>query len=526
MARRNSNGEGTIYRRKDGRWEGAIYVRTTSGTRKRLRVYGSSRTEVHAKLTDAKARQQQGIAAPDRVWKLGDYLDYWLENIIKTYRRPTTYESYENKVRLYLKPGLGHYSLKHLTVPVLQSYLNGQLADGQSVRVVQMLREVLSSALTSAMRQELISRNAARLVQLPGRSSSIGSAWTLAEATHFLEATKHHWLYPAFVLLLFYGLRRGEVLGIRWEDVHFARSELHIEQQIYRANGVVAEGPLKTKASRRTLPLLGIAKEALLRQHASSGNLFSHLVFTAQKSDSPVAPQTFTRAFQRACKDAGLRIARAHDMRHTTATLLKNLGVPARDVQLILGHSNITTTQQIYQHDDMSTRRDALARLEQSFGHGGNADPIEGSALPSKLPSNAISSLNTNERRRPTDVFISINSWLGWRDSNPRMHGPKPCALPLGDTPIRTSVYHIASNFSSSEGARLMTNLRQKLKTLCPFENAGGKSCSCNMKLRAWESEAPPLFHFPAGIGGDNCYAAHADCGFKRFAVLLGQDGD
>lgn len=425
MARRNANGEGTIYRRKDGRWEGAIYVLTTSGTRKRLRVYGATRTEVHAKLVEEKLKQQQGIPAPDKAWKLGEYLDYWLENIVKPYRRPTTYESYEIKARHYLKPKLGHYTLKQLSVPTLQSYLNSLLADEQSVRNVQMLREVLSSALTSAMRQEIVTRNVARLVQLPGRAPSSGSAWTLTEATHFLQATKTHWLYPAFVLLLFYGLRRGEVLGIRWEDVRFARGELRIEQQIYRANGVIAEGPLKTRASRRRLPLLGVAREALLAQFASSELSFSHLVFKAQKSDGPVAPQTFTRAFQRACRDAGLRVMRAHDMRHTTATLLKDLGVPARDVQLILGHSNIITTQQIYQHDDMSTRRDALERLERQLHPDGNADSPEESALPSELPSNVVSGLRQTKRRRPSNTFFSINSWLGWRDSNPRMLGPE-----------------------------------------------------------------------------------------------------
>lgn len=402
MARRRANGEGTIYRRKDGRWEGAAYLLTTSGASKRIRIYGTSRSGVYAKLTEAKAKQQQGIATPDKVWQLGEYLDYWLENIIKPHRRPTTYESYENKVRLYLKPTLGHYLLNRTSVPVLQSYLNSQLANGLSVRVVQMLREVLSSALTSAMRQELVNRNVARLVQLPSRASSDVTPWTLNQATHFLKAAKGHWLYPAFVLLVIYGLRRGEVLGVRWTDIHFEHDELHLEQQIYRANRIVGEGPLKTKSSRRKLPLVGIARDALLAHQQDVGASQSHLVFTAQKSDGPIEPQTFTRSFQRACKNAGLHATGPHAMRHTAATLLKNLGVPARDAQLILGHSNIVTTQQIYQHDDLASRRDALERLERQLHPDGNADPDEESALPSTLPSNAVLAVDSQREKTPS----------------------------------------------------------------------------------------------------------------------------
>ncbi len=430
MARRNSNGEGTIYRRKDERWEGAVYVLTTSGKRKRLRVYGNSRAEVHSKLIEAKARQNQGIATPDKVWKLGDYFDYWLEQIIRPNRRPTTYEAYEIKVRCYLKPDLGHYTLAQLSIPILQSYLNQRLADGQSRRTVHMLREVLSSTLTSAMRQELIGRNVARLVMLPGQSSAEVVPWTVDEATQFLSETDGHWLQPAFILLVLYGLRRGEVLGLRWQDVDFARQEIRIQQQIYRANGVVRAGPVKTAAGQRKLPLLGLAQRVLLAHQKTAKSSSSDLIFTAQKSDDPIGPQTFTRAFQRLCEGHGLRRIRLHDIRHTTATLLKNLGVPARDTQLILGHSNVVTTQQIYQHGDMNSRRHALERLEILFDDNSQRMGL----LPSKQPSTAVSALSGDEKRRPLDTFFSISSWLGRQDSNLRMLVPKFESKSIHDT--------------------------------------------------------------------------------------------
>jgi hypothetical protein len=131
MARRRSNGEGTIYQRKDGRWEAAVYVLTAGGDRKRNRVYGTTRAEVSKELTELKAKHDQGIPATDKNWLLGDYLDYWLAEVIKPNRKPTTYDLYEGNVRLYLKKDLGRLPLTKLTVPVLQRYLNQQQEAGR-----------------------------------------------------------------------------------------------------------------------------------------------------------------------------------------------------------------------------------------------------------------------------------------------------------------------------------------------------------------------------------------------------------
>jgi integrase len=365
MRGRHANGEGTIYQRKDGRWEGAIYVLTTGGTSKRQSLYGKTRADVHTKLTSAKMKQQQGILVADKVWRLGEYLDYWLEEVVRPNRRPATYDRYEANVRLYLKPDLGQNLMSRLSVPALQQYLNHHLATGQSPRKVQIMREVLSSALTTATRQETVVRNVARLVTLPGRERADITPWTLREATHFLEVSKDHWLYPAFVLLVLYGLRRGEVLGLRWQDVDFDRGELHIRQQVYRAGGVVREGPVKTRAGQRKLPLLGLIRQLLVPLHGAAGSSQWDLIFTAKTRDSPVEPQVFTSTFHRVCDQHDVRRIKLHHIRHTTATLLKNLGVPARDTQLILGHSHVSITQQIYQHDDMGSRRQSLEQLER-----------------------------------------------------------------------------------------------------------------------------------------------------------------
>lgn len=365
---RHANGEGSIYHRKDGRYEAAAYLLTTSGTRKRVRVYGRTRADVHNRLTEAKAKVQAGTPIPDRQVRLGEYLDYWLEQVVKPNKRPATYDQYAWVATKFLKSDLGNYRIDRLTVHTVQAYFNQKSSEGYSAHRVRLIRMVLSSALTRALREELITRNVARLVDLPSYQAQERRPWSGNEAKAFLDAVKEHPLYPAFLLLFLYGLRRGEVLGLRWKDVDFERGELRIRNQLHRANGMTRQGPVKTKAGQRDLPLVRLTRDALQMQRSRCMSFVQPdgLVFLTPEGHSP-DPDSFTTSFQRLARRHGLRVIRVHDVRHTQATLLKKLGVPARDAQLILGHSDIATTQQIYQHDDMASRLEALGKIEKVF---------------------------------------------------------------------------------------------------------------------------------------------------------------
>ncbi len=372
MTGRNANGEGSIYLRRDGRYEGAIYLPTVSGTRKRFRCYGRSREDVRNQLIAQQARVQQGTALPDRAWSLGPYLDYWLDSVVRINRRPKTYESYEATVRLYLKPKLGKTRLSRLTVAQVQTYLNAELAAGRSIRTVQLIRMVLGAALTRAMREELIPRNVARLIELPAWQRKDIHPWTAEQAAEFLSAARSDPLYPAFLLLMLYGLRRGEVLGLRWSDLNTTDQRLHVRQQIQRVAGELHVGTVKTSAGKRDLPLLPAVQDCLLEfarqlnqqvqsQQRQPGA--DDLIFTT-RTGQPIEPGNLLRSFDRIRAEQGLPRITLHHLRHTTATLLKNAGLAARDAQLILGHAHISTTQQIYQHADLNGQRQGLAQLE------------------------------------------------------------------------------------------------------------------------------------------------------------------
>ncbi len=375
--RRRHNGEGTISGpRKDGRYVGAFYAPTSAGTYKRVYVYGRTWEQAHDRLVEEQSKTVRGMPVAAESWKLGPYLDHWLDNVIKPTRRAATYANYETYTRLYLKPGLGHHRLRRLSVANVQRFLNGKLAEGQSIRNVQLMRQVLSAALTRAAREELVSRNVARLAELPAWEPAEIRPWSADEALSFLQVAGSDPLCPAFVLLLLYGMRRGEVLGLRWQDIDLDIGRLCVRQQLQRIRGSLHTGPVKTRAGSRDLPIPSLARAALLirqQKQAADREAFGRawqdtgLVFTT-RSGRPVEPRNLDRSFRRICDHHKIRVIAVHHLRHTTASLLKKLHVPPRDAQMILGHAHISTTMQIYTHVDEEARDDALTGLDKLLG--------------------------------------------------------------------------------------------------------------------------------------------------------------
>ncbi|GFG50183.1 site-specific integrase [Mycolicibacterium agri] len=367
-------GEGTIYKRNDGRWAGSAYVKVTGGIQKRLTVYGRTREDAHKKLLALLDKSRSGIALASRQWRVGDYLDYWLP-IVKSTRRPLTYIQYESLCRLYIRPRLGTKLLSALSVAELQAYFHHLQQSGVGSRTIQKQRTVLSAMLTHAQREDIVMRNVARLVVLPSFERKEIRPWTENEVGRFLAAATGNRFYEAFLLLALYGLRRGEVLGLRWRDIDLADNVIQVRQQIQSIHGRLSVEPLKTRTSRRALPLLQVVATALKQRYEQTTPppQPDDLIFRSL-TGTPVDPPRLLKTFYRLCEQQQLPRITLHHLRHTTATLLKKLAVPARDAQLILGHSNISTTQEIYQHADIDGQRAALSRLAQLVTEAGSSD--------------------------------------------------------------------------------------------------------------------------------------------------------
>ena len=367
---RRRRGDGTVYKRKEGRYEAAIYVNTPQGI-KRVRRYAPSRSEAESILVSLRNKNLHGILTSAKEQKFGDYLDYWLIKVKPTIRI-STYYSYEATVRLYLKPGLGNKALTKLNVSDLQTFLNEQNGLGQSSRNLQKMRMVVSSALTMANREERLTRNVARFVMTPTYRSKEVIPWTIDELREFLSISNHHKFYPIFLMMSLYGLRSGEALGISWSDINFTSNTIHVQRQVQYHDGRYEYADVKTDAGHRSLPLLSVIKNTLQTLPRDSSGPIPDLVFKTE-SGLPVDASNLRKALKKLSRDAGLPIINPHHLRHTAATNLKNIGVPAKDTQSILGHANISTTMQIYQHANIDGKTKALALYEQQVVQ--NSDP-------------------------------------------------------------------------------------------------------------------------------------------------------
>lgn len=207
---RRSNGEGTLFKRKDGRWSGQAYVTLPNGTTKRICITGRSHEVVKTKLREAINQENRNVPYIEKNWTISEYLDYWLSDVQKNRIRETTLSTYETMTRCHIKPVLGGHKLCSLSVQDVRKAFNELKNRGVSGRTAQKCLVILSSCLTNAMREELIYRNVAQLVEKPKYTPKKTVIWTTEQSALFLEKAKNHPHYIAFLLFLTYGMRRGD----------------------------------------------------------------------------------------------------------------------------------------------------------------------------------------------------------------------------------------------------------------------------------------------------------------------------
>lgn len=409
MAKRRANGEGTITKRKDGRYHAAAYVYRPDGTRVRKYVYGKTRDEVAQKLTAIQEKTRQGIPAATSTMPLGDYLTYWLATVAPGRLKPATLNSYEGLARLYIVPAVGRKRLNRLSPADVRRFLldfrDGCLcclrgvdaarpADEQnccarrkccerrpSARTVQYTHAVLRSVLQHAVREELVGRNVARIVETPSVERTEVKPLTRAEARLLLKAAKDHRLYALWLLLVSTGLRRGEALGLTWSDIDFERKQLRVRRNLQRIRRELVFGTPKTKRSLRTISLPDRCVSAL-RTHkeqqegersdaALKWEPLPHqpdeLIFTTS-TGRPTDPRSLNRMLTILCRNAKVRRVRVHDLRHTCASLLLAQGVDARTIMETLGHSTITMTLDTYAHVMDTTLKAAASQMDAALG--------------------------------------------------------------------------------------------------------------------------------------------------------------
>ena len=245
MAKKRGRNEGTIFQRKDGRWCGVVDLGWEGGKRKRKWLYGATRKAVADALNKALRDNSQGLRIAVERQTLGQFLSRWLAESVKPSVRPLTYEQYAQHVRLYIEPRIGKVQLSKLGSQQVQSLVHAKLKEGLSPRTVQITLFVLRRALAQAAKWDLIVRNVAELVDSPRVERKEVKPPTGEQVQAFLRALKGERLEALFTVGFALGLRRGEVLGLRWEDVDFENRTISIKQAVQRSGGKHATGDEK-----------------------------------------------------------------------------------------------------------------------------------------------------------------------------------------------------------------------------------------------------------------------------------------
>lgn len=384
--RTRGQNEGSIRQRKDGIWEARYTIgRDSQGKQLRKSIYGKSRSEVAKKLTKALNDLNSGVYVEPSKITVASWLDTWLEEYKKPTVKPKTYESYEVLVRKHIKPSIGSILLKDLRAEQVQKLYN-EKAKEYSPRQAEVIHVVLHSALEQAIKNDLIIKNVTNATTRPKKAKKEPRVLTPEEQESLIKAMKGDRLEAAFILALFTGLRRGEILGLKWKDINFKDKTLRVMRTLCRVKDYDTSDVAKSKTklefntpktdkSKRIVPLLdGVIaalkahkkKQAAEKLRLGEGYRDQDLVFCNEFGD-PLDPRRLKESLDAIVEKAGLKKVNIHALRHTFATRGLENGIELKVMQELLGHSTITMTADIYSHVLPEKKREAINKLQKVF---------------------------------------------------------------------------------------------------------------------------------------------------------------
>ena len=357
-------GRGSITHRADGRWQGRVMV---EGVRRS--VYGATQAECVAKLQQLQQQIAGGLPAVDQRATVGRYLDSWLGSVSSRVR-PRTMRHYAYMVEL-VSGQIGRVKLAKLSPQDVAAMLARLQASGLGPQTCAHVRAVLRAALADAERDGLVSRNVAALASAPRVPHQPPRILTPEQAQALLNALQDDGLRRMATVAVHTGLRQGELLGLRWQDV--AEGELHVTQALQRLGGEYRLVEVKSRTSRRTVPLTADAVEALaqerqcqLEARLAAGGRWREpipgLAFTTA-TGAPRSGSAITHQFAGALSAAGLPPMHWHHLRHAFAGLMLASGADLSTVSSLLGHTSVNLTASTYAGVIPSLKRQAADRL-------------------------------------------------------------------------------------------------------------------------------------------------------------------
>lgn len=353
--RSRGRGEGSIQQRPDGTWRATISLGVSpDGKRRRKDIYGKTKQEVQKKLRNAQTANDAGkLPTPNRT-TVEEYLKFWIENISKA--ATSTKDRYQQDIRTKINPLIGKVRLQQLTGLHIDSVISTAAKDEYSAASQQKIFAVLSKSLNDAVKRDLIGFNPCSKSDKPRLTKAKRTVWTAEQSQAFLKHVAGHRWFALFALAMFTGMRQGESLALYWSDIDWKKNEIGISRTLTDNKGKATIGEVpKTDAGNRSIIVPPYVMEALDKHrarmmmdgHSTAGD---NLVFVNHAGKIINRNNLVSRTFKPLCEKAKVPVLVWHEMRHTTATLLLESGIPINNVSELLGHASSVVTSKIYAH--------------------------------------------------------------------------------------------------------------------------------------------------------------------------------
>jgi integrase len=362
MARRRGNQEGSIYKRSSGNWQAQVSI-----DGRRLAKTFSSRLECQTWLQEISARKGKGLTFKRAKITYSDFVREWFE-VAKAKLRPATVYQYEWALRLYLFPEIGSITLSDITPVVVQSFYSKLFNRGVSNRTVQAVHAILRRSLHVAERQGLLLSNAAKAVDMPSYEKPEMAVLSDNQVRSLLAVADKTQMGLLIQLAVTTGMRKGELLGLKWCDVDWATSTVKVQRQLQRVarKGLLLVPP-KTTRGTRSVHVGSETLRKLMNHHEGMSKRFpsvSELTVFCSSIGTPMEPRNLLREFKALLKKSGLPNVRFHDLRHTAASIMLSNGMPVIKIARQLGHAKASTTLDIYGHIIPGLEVESVERID------------------------------------------------------------------------------------------------------------------------------------------------------------------
>ena len=424
-------GSGYVRQRKDGSWEGLYYagVNEETGKKKRKSVFAKTRLECEKKLNKAiREYKKQSKAEPSvndnpSEEKLGYWIDEWYKLYCKPGIRESTAATYEACIYTHIVPKIGDWKLREITTSKLNMYMVDLLSKGKvkkdckgeglSNEVVRKIHALIKSSLDRAVLDGVIKTNPARNCEVPSKHNSKVDILSQEEMKRLLIQAKQDDCFELLLLDLTTGLRRGELLGLKWEDIDFRSNTLSVNREVVLINGKISVTELKSESSYRSIILPQSISNMLqnYKKRVESEWLFPSPV----KENMPRDPSAVRKKLSNVLERSQCKHVRFHALRHTFATMALQYGLDIKTLSSTMGHSSVELTLDTYSHVTDNMRVEAAEKIDKTIGRNkGKASTSKKNVESEKEPEKFEA--YKGKKRKPGTGYvkqITANCWQG-----------------------------------------------------------------------------------------------------------------